>query len=455
MSGAALAVAALAMAVALLRGPGSPAGLEVALLVVAFAALGVMVAGELRQRRLDRRLVLAVGGALLVLAVIVPPMQSNDVWSYATYGRMVSEYGVSPYRHAPADFPDDPVAARSSAFWRDSPSVYGPVFTGLSAVGMEVAGTSRLKARLFFQGLAAVAVLVSLVLVDRRLKDPMAVAFLAVNPVTVIAVVNGGHNDALIGLALLGGVLLVAAKRPAWAGAVMALGVLVKAAALLPLAAVAVWVWRRQGNRRALAFGAAAGGVMVVGVLLAGGPVVLRPLRDAALRFTNGSVWSAPRRWLASALTGGERDAVEAARLSGRILSTVALVGAVALIVVVLRSVDRPGVAQVVGVSVLAYMLLGAYVLPWYLAWSLPALALTWRWPLAWLAVAQAGILQVTTVTGAPGQSRAFQHSVYGFWLPILEVIVVVALVVTSLRGSAKAARGSVRSSASDADQGT
>ena len=59
----------------------------------------------------------------------------------------------------------------------------------------------------------------------------MAVAFLAVNPVTVIAVVNGGHNDALIGLALIGGVLLVAAKRPAWAGAVMALGVLVKIAA--------------------------------------------------------------------------------------------------------------------------------------------------------------------------------------------------------------------------------
>jgi hypothetical protein len=108
----------------------------------------------------------------------------------------------------------------------------------------------------------------------------------------------------------------------------------------------------------------------------------------------------------------------------------------VVLIVVVLRSIDRPGVAQVVGVSVLAYMLLGAYVLPWYLAWSLPALALTWRWPLAWLAVAQAGILQVTTVTGAPGQSRAFQHSVYGFWLPILEAIVVVVLVVVSLRAS-------------------
>ena len=38
----------------------------------------------------------------------------------------------------------------------------------------------------------------------------------------------------------------------------------------------------------------------------------------------------------------------------------------------------------------------------------------------------------MTTVTGAPGQSREFQHSVYGFWLPILEVIVVVALVVTA-----------------------
>ena len=268
----------------------------------------------------------------------------------------------------------------------------------------------------------------------------MAMAFLAVNPLTVIAVVNGGHNDALIGLALLGGVLLVVAKRPGWAGAVMALGALVKIAALLPVAAVGVWVWRRRGNRPALALPAPPEASSVAGLLLAGGPVALRPLRDAALRFTNGSVWAAPRRWLASALTGPGRDAVEATRLSGRILSTLALVCAVGLIVLVLRSVQRPGVAQVVGVSVLAYMLVGAYVLPWYLAWSLPALALTWRWPLAWLAVAQAAILQLTTVTGAPGESRAFQHSVYGVWLPILEVVAIVVLVVTALRASTRVA---------------
>jgi alpha-1,6-mannosyltransferase len=433
----ALAVAALAMATIMGRGPGSKAGPEIFLLLVAFAAFGVMVAAELRERRLGARLVLVVSGALLVMAVAVPPLQSNDVWSYAIYGRMVSEYHVSPYRHTPAAFPDDPVSARSATYWRDSPSVYGPLFTGISAGTMAVAGTSPLRARLLFQGLAGLAVMATLVLVHRRLRDPMAVAFLGLNPVTVIAVVNGAHNDALIGLALLGGVLLVAAKRPAWAGAAMALGALVKIAALLPLAAVALWVWRRHGHRAALTLAGVAGAVTAAGVLLAGGPVVVEPLRDAALRFSKGSVWAAPRRWLASALTGSAGGVTEASRLSGRILSTVALVAVVALTVVLLRSVHRPGAAQVVAVSVVAYTLLGAYVLPWYLAWSLPALALCWRWPLAWLAVAQAGILQVTTVAGGPGQSQAFQESVYGFWLPLLEVVVVVALVVTSLRAGA------------------
>jgi len=279
----------------------------------------------------------------------------------------------------------------------------------------------------------------SLVLVHRRLRDPMAVAFLGVNPVTVIAVVNGAHNDALIGLALLGGVLLVAAKRPAWAGAAMALGALVKVTALLPLAAVGLWVWRRHGPRAAAALAGVAGAVTAAGILLAGGPIVLEPLREAALRFSNGSVWKAPRRWLTSAVDGSVGDVTEATRLTGRVLSTVALVCVVGLTVLVLRRVHRPGAAQVVGVSVLAYMLLGAYVLPWYLAWSLPALALCWRWPLAWLAVAHAGILQVTTVTGAPGQSRAFQHSVYGFWLPLLEVAMVVVVVVVTLRASSRA----------------
>ncbi|HEX2191872.1 MAG TPA: hypothetical protein VHH09_01640, partial [Acidimicrobiales bacterium] len=193
MSRVALAVASLATAAVLLVDPDSR-GLVVVLLLVAFAALAVLVGSERRHRRLGRREVGLAAAALLVLAVVVPPRQSGDLWSYAMYGRMVSEYQVSPYRHTPAEFRTDPIGQRVPRFWERSRSVYGPGFTAVSVAGMAVAGRSPLVARLFFQGLAALAVALALVLVDRRSRDPVALAFLAVNPLTVVSVVNGGHG---------------------------------------------------------------------------------------------------------------------------------------------------------------------------------------------------------------------------------------------------------------------
>ena len=59
------------------------------------------------------------------------------------------------------------------------------------------------------------------------------------SPIVAAWTVNGGHNDALVGLGLLGAGLLVEKRRPAWGGLALAGVVLVKSVAglaLLPLA---------------------------------------------------------------------------------------------------------------------------------------------------------------------------------------------------------------------------
>src|SRR5439155_18931353 len=167
---------------------------------------------------------------------------------YAMYGRMVAHHQVSPYRHAAAEFPHDPWAGKVPHGWRQTRSVYGPLFTGVSAAAMVPVGDSFLAGRLFFQLLAAAGVVGCLWLLERRARSAAALALLALNPVVIVSVVNGGHNDALVGLGVLGGVLL-AERRPLVAGLVLGAAALIKAAALLPLAVVAVWVWRRRGWR--------------------------------------------------------------------------------------------------------------------------------------------------------------------------------------------------------------
>lgn len=424
-------MAAAAVAGTLLRGPGGSAGPDLVLLTVAFAALAVVLAAERRRPRLDRGLVLGLSGALLVLAVVVPPTESSDVWSYAMYGRTVSHYHASPYRHTPAEYRDDPIGQRVPRFWLRSRSVYGPLFTAVSAGGMGVAGHSALLTRLFFQGLAALAVAIALWVVDRRTGDPVALALLGVNPVMVVSVVNGAHNDALVGLAVLAGALLVAARRPAWAGLALAAGALVKVAVLLPLAAVAVWVWCHHGRRAAATLAGAAAAVGVAGLAAADAPAVVGALGDAQGRVSGGSVWAGPHRWL----TG-----VGSLLAGGHMLAWAGMVTAVGLLVLLVRG--RPageGPVLVTGGAVVAYLLVGTYVLPWYLGWALPVLALAWRWRMVWVALAQAALLQLATArptarrphhlpSVASAVSR-LQYDLYLVWAPLVEVALVAVVV--------------------------
>jgi len=436
LSRAALVVAAVAMAAVLVGGTDAGTGTSIVALVVAFVALAVVVGAERRRRVLGRGLVLGVSGALLVLAVVVPPTESGDVWSYAMYGRMVATYHDSPYRHTPAEFRTDPIGRRVPAFWLQSRSVYGPVFTAVSAAGMAGAGHSSLLARLFFQGLAASAVALSLVLVDRRCRDPVALAVIGVNPIVVISVVNGGHNDALVGLAVLGGVLLVCARRPAWAGAALAAAALVKVSALLPLAALGVWVWCHHGRRAAAALAGTAVALGLSALVVAGASSVVAAFGDAQGRVNGGSVWAGPRRWL---LESGSPLA------GGRTLSWMAMVAAVGLTVALARrrSVgDGPFFAA--GAAVVAYLLVGTYVLPWYLAWGVPVLAVIWRWRVAWLVMAQAAVLQLATArppTSAVSDPLSmgsavgrFQLDLYTVGAPLLEVTLVVIVIIALCR---------------------
>src|SRR5205085_8072544 len=282
-------------------------------------------------------------------------------------------------------------------------------------------------------------------LVSRHTKSAASVALLVLNPLVIVSVVNGGHNDAVVGLAVLGGVLLAARRRPAWAGAVLAGAALVKAAAALPLLAIALWVWHRDGRRAAVRLLFPAAAIGLTGYMVTGGLDGLRPLQAAGLDFSGASVWYGPRRWLTTALRHG-RTAGAAGHLARQILSFVAGVFVVAIgWLLARRRLHTAAPALAAGAAAFAYVLAGAYVLPWYVYWGLPALALAWQTRLTWLVAAYGAVLYLAEVpdpTANPGVNRFFVASplqrirgdIYLIWLPLLEALMVAAIIVTSLR---------------------
>lgn len=436
--GAALVATATTAAV-LLRGRTGSLGPNLLLLTVAYVALAVVLAVEVRRARtghapsIGMALTGACTAALLVLAVVEPPTQSNDLWAYAWYGRVVAHYHGSPYRHPAASHPEDKWAQRVDRVWQKTDSVYGPVFTAVSGVGMALFGFSFLTARLFFQGLAALCVLCAIAIVWRRTRSPAAVALLGLNPLVVISVVNGGHNDAWVGLAIVGGVVLVMRDRMAWAGLAFAAAALVKVAGGLPLLAVGLWVLFNKGWRPAAAMGGAAAAAGVAGYAAAGGVAAVEPLQTAQTHFSGASVWFGPRRWL------GAHDASRrlAAAATGAVVALTVLLSA--------RRLNHADPAIVAGASVLAYVLVGFYVLPWYVFWGLPALLIAWRSKLTWLALLHGAVLHLVYVPDPliRGQSlqrhlwtplQNFQLDLFHVWVPLIEIVIVAGVVITSVR---------------------
>jgi hypothetical protein len=241
--------------------------------------------------------------------------------------------------------------------------VSGPLFTGISALGATVVGTAALPIRLFYQGLAALALGGAGMLVWHRTHSAAAVAFLTVHPVAFMYLVNGGRNDIFVGLAMLGAVMLLARDRPGMAGVVGGLGALVKITGTVGLVALLATTLARGSQRatRRLAYGIVA--VVGIGFLAGGRSAVTAPMKTA------GALYSRASAWRAAQIFGSHwRPNAHAALL----------VLAVLVIIVIVRYAPASA-AQAVAGSLIMLSLGAAYTLPGYVAWGLPAAALDHR----------------------------------------------------------------------------
>jgi alpha-1,6-mannosyltransferase len=350
-----------------------------------------MVIEHRRPNRHGRTLVLVSGAALLLLAVALPPGGSRDLWSYEMYGRTVAVHHHNPYVLAPAAFPHDPFLGHVARAWRSTRSVYGPGFTSLSALIAWLAGGSALAARLAFQGLALASVAAVAVVLVRRKVPTIVLAAFVLNPLMIVWVVNGGHNDALVGLALLAAALASERARPWIVGACLAAAVSIKVAAILPALGLGWWIWRSRGVRSVVVVAATALVPVALGYAAFGGIKALRPLSDASSNVSRASLWHLMPRW------------------HGQVIPASAPV--VALVVVGLLSFalvwrHRPPGATAPATTLRAtagYLIGGGYILPWYIAWGLPLAAVEHRTRIALVVFGQSLVLAFAyTYRGGP-----------------------------------------------------
>jgi hypothetical protein len=198
-----------------------------ALLVAAFAAYLIGL-GLLRRRAATVATVVALGIAVQLVPLGAPLLLSTDAWTYWEYGWIANE-GHDPYTEEPERFPANPAFPHAGADWRDTTSVYGPVFTFASQPVAAAAGDSEDVAAWLFKALAGVASVGALLLAARLARErAFAAAFVGWNPLLAVHLAGGGHNDAWIALGIVGALAAALAGRSHLSGALWALAILVK-----------------------------------------------------------------------------------------------------------------------------------------------------------------------------------------------------------------------------------
>jgi hypothetical protein len=173
-----------------------------------------------------------------------------------------------------------------------------------------------------------------------------------------IYLVNGGRNDILVGLAMLGAVVLSWRGRDTAAGVVGGLGALVKLTGLVGLVALIASVYVVRGRRPARRIGIAAVTVVGCGYLLAGPSALLTPMRTAGAAYSKASVWHV------FPMLGFHFPSTHIA---------IALLALPSLLVILAYAGDP---AACVTASLTALTLGAAYMLPGYAGWALPAASL-------------------------------------------------------------------------------
>lgn len=341
----------------------------VVLLIAAWALLGRLVRGPRPPAPRALLLVLAAWAAPLLLA---PPLFSRDVYSYLAQGAMVEAH-LDVYAHGPSRL-GGPLADEVAPLWRHTGAPYGPVFLAVAAA---LSGLTRgeLPAGLFGMRLVALAGVALMAAALPRLArhsgtDPSAALWLgALNPLVLLHLVAGAHNDAVM-LGLLGVGLVAALGRWPVLGAVLVtLAALVKAPALLGLAAVVV-LQVRAGRSTAKA--------LVTTTVAAAGTTVAA---TAAAGTGYGWVGAlntpvSPQNWALTTLLGRATQALlehlgsDLAPLAIPAWHALGIVTAVVAIVLIwLRLRLRPVYA--LGLSLAAVAALGPAIRPWYALWGL------------------------------------------------------------------------------------
>ncbi|MDO4928703.1 MAG: polyprenol phosphomannose-dependent alpha 1,6 mannosyltransferase MptB [Corynebacterium sp.] len=382
----------------------------IAFLVVSWLYIGTVCGIRYRRNEPRQGLISLAMLRRTFIAWTVPflataPMFTQDIYSYLANGK-ITRLGLDPYSGGPITIlgADDSVARSVPYIWSQSPSPYGPVGLGVakavSIITNDHIGWSVFLHRLISLAGVAVAAWAIAQLARRCRVTPQAALWLGIlNPLTILHIIGGIHNEAiLLGLAMAGFELglrgrdrMIFGKRNPWgfiitSGALITCAGLVKVTGFIGLGFVGMAyarIWRMQNRSNIQAIGLA---ICVQVAILVTTTALVTLLTRIPLDWLSTQGGAATiRSWMSGTtslgvVTGWVGMLLDLGDHTEAILTFTRTLGLIVAGIFILRMIlatYRGTIAAIggMGVATLVLVIFFPVVQPWYLLWAFFPLA--------------------------------------------------------------------------------
>lgn len=391
----------------------------VGLVVIAWVLMAPMAGNPIRarsgtpQHSITRTQVWGTFFAWTLPILATAPLFTQDIYSYIANGSIVVQ-GMDPYSAGPVQLlgADNDLARSVPFIWANSPSPYGPVALGIAAVISVITSDSIVAAVILHRvasilGVIAAGWAISRLAVRCRVAPSSALWLGILNPLSILHLIGGIHNESImLGFALVGmelalrGIdklqastsLSIPSVWPAWL-LIISGGVLISAAGMVKVTgfiglgfagmALARFFAQRLILKPYLAISSAAG--ILLAVLLAT-IAAFTALSGIGLGWITGQGGAVSiRSWLSVSTDVGVASGFMGMMLglgdhTEAILSVTRAVGivfAAAFMARMLFATFRGVIHPIggLGVSTLVLVILFPVVHPWYILWAIFPLA--------------------------------------------------------------------------------
>ena len=225
-------------------------------------------------RPISEYVMIATTGFWLMPLLVSVPLFSRDTYSYLAQGALLRD-GFDPYVVGPIENPNI-ILDDVSPIWTTTTAPYGPAFILVAKfvtaiVGDHIVAGTMLLRLCMLPGLALLIWAAPRVARHVGADGAVALWICVLNPLVIIHLMGGVHNEMLMVGMMMTGIALTFARHHVAGAALIAVAVAVKATAVLALPFM-VWVWMRHlaGNRlRAFAIASAGSLATLIAVFAA------------------------------------------------------------------------------------------------------------------------------------------------------------------------------------------